>query len=121
MKQMINGVTTKKSNEEMESINEWLKTERMKRIKIVQRGNFNNSICPICGKKMDIRERSNGSPLINANVCNECDKRYVFTFRLLPIPMELAPNLYMKYLDAELLIELTKKVKSVHTNHADVA
>lgn len=131
MKKVNEGVTTKKSskatdsvekmNKEMESINKWLQADRMKRIEIAQCGKFNNSICPICGKEMGIRDRSNGSPLVNANVCNECDKRYVLTFRLLPIPTELAPNLYMKYLDAELLIELTKRVKSIHTNHADVA
>lgn len=131
MKKDHEGVTTNKSNKvmnnaefinkEMDTINKWLQTDRMKRIKIAQYGNFNNSVCPICGKEMDIRERSNGSPLVNANVCNKCDKRYVFTFRLLPISTELAPNFYLKYLDAELLIELTKRVKSIHTNHTDVA
>lgn len=131
MKKFQNGVTTNKSinvknsietiNKEMESINKWLQADRMKRIKIAQYGNFNNSVCPICGKEMEVRERSNGSPLVNANVCNECDKRYVLTFRLLPISADLAPNFYLKYLEAELLIELTKRVKSIHTNHSDVA
>lgn len=131
MKKVNEGVTTNKSskatdsvekmNKEMDTINKWLQTDRMKRIKIAQYGNFNNSVCPICGKKMGIRERSNGSPLVNANVCNECDKRYVLTFRLLPVSIEEAPNFYLKYLEAELLIELTKRVKSIHTNHSDVA
>lgn len=131
MEKLNKGVTTNKSNKvnnsveeinkEMESINKWLQTERMKRIEIAQYGRFNNSVCPICGKEMSVRERSNGSPLVNANVCNECDKRYVFTFRLLPVSVELAPNFYLKYLEAELLIELTKRVRSIHTNHSDVA
>lgn len=131
MRKANKGVTTYKSNnvnnsveeinKEMESINKWLQTERMKRIEIAQYGNFNNSVCPICGKEMNVRERSNGSPLVNANVCNECDKRYVLTFRLLPVSEELAPNFYLKYLEAELLIELTKRVISIHTNNSDVA
>lgn len=137
MKKIKNGSTTKKSqnemeevkvfNEQMKSINEWRKEERAKRKSIALSSQYENSVCPICGKEIHDRECCNGDPLVKTYVCSECDKRYVFPLRLLTIGAskkeitQLAQSFYTLYLDAELNIEFYNKVKSLTTNHSDVA
>lgn len=137
MKKIKNGSTTKKSqnemeevkvfNEQMKSINEWRKEERAKRKSIALSSQYENSVCPICGKEIHDRECCNGNPLVKTYVCSECDKRYVFPLRLLTIGAskkeitQLAQSFYTLYLDAELNIEFYNKVKSLTTNHSDVA
>ncbi len=129
MKNVNNGVTTQKSNEEMQKelnefkpINDWYEEERNKRITLAQtsRGR-NNKICPICGKEISIRERCSGFPLVNACVCSDCDKRYVFPFRISPLSIDYAPTWLMHCIDAEMLIEFAKRTNSRSTNHTDVA
>lgn len=127
------GVTAQKSieemqkeanafNEKMKPINDWLKEEERKRITIARNSSeHENTICPICGKEISIRERCNGTPLVNACVCGECDKRYVFPFRVSPLSINDAPSMLKHYMDAELMIEMTKKIKSLSANHTDVA
>lgn len=138
MKKFNNGSTTKKSleemekeckvfNEQMKPINEWRKEERAKRINIAQSSQYENTVCPICGKEIPDRECCNGDPLVKTYVCSECDKRYVFPLRLLTIGAskkditQLAQSFYTLYLDAELNIEFSNKVKSLLANHTDVA
>lgn len=137
MKKIKNDSTTKKSqnemeevkvfNEQMKSINEWRKEERAKRKSIALSSQYENSVCPICGKEIHDRECCNGDPLVKTYVCSECDKRYVFPLRLLTIGAskkeitQLAQSFYTLYLDAELNIEFYNKVKSLTTNHSDVA
>lgn len=133
-----NSVTPKKSLEEMENeckvfneqmkpINEWRKEERAKRINIAQSSQYENSVCPICGKEIPDRECCNGDPLVKTYVCSDCDKRYVFPFRLLTIGTskkviaQLSQSFYNLYLNAELNIEFSNKVKSLIANHSDVA
>lgn len=114
-------------NEQMKSINEWRKEERAKRKSIALSSQYENSVCPICGKEIHDRECCNGAPLVKTYVCSECDKRYVFPLRLLTIGAskkeitQLAQSFYTLYLDAELNIEFYNKVKSLTTNHSDVA
>lgn len=134
----INGSTTKRSfedmqnecnvfNEQMKPINEWRKEERAKRINIAQSSQYENTVCPICGKEIPDRECCNGDPLVKTYVCSECDKRYVFPLRLLTIGAskkeitQLVQSFYTLYLDAELNIEFSNKVKSLLANHSDVA
>ena len=134
----INGSTTKRSfedmqnecnvfNEQMKPINEWRKEERAKRINIAQNSQYENTVCPICGKEIPDRECCNGDPLVKTYVCSECDKRYVFPLRLLTIGAskkeitQLAQSFYTLYLDAELNIEFSNKVKSLLANNTDVA
>lgn len=133
MKKINNVVTAQKSieemqkevnvfNEKMKPINDWLKEEKRKRIVIAQHSsNHDNTICPICGKEIQIRERCNGTPLVDACVCGECDKRYVFPFRISPLNVSDAPSMLKHYMDAELMIEMAKKIKSLSANHTDVA
>lgn len=139
MKQMINGVTTKKSIEEMEKevkvfnekmkpINDWQKEERSKRAFIAQNSTeHDNAICPICGKEITNRESCNGMPLVDACVCNECDKRYVFPFRMMTRDMSkkdikgYAGFFLSAYMNAEMTIEYTKRIKLLIANHSDVA
>lgn len=127
------GVTAQKSieemqkeanafNEKMKPINDWLNEEERKRITIARNSSeHENTICPICGKEISIRERCNGTPLVDSCVCGECDKRYVFSFRISPLSINDAPFMLKHYMDAELMIEMTKKIKSLSTNHTDVA
>lgn len=136
---MINGVTTKKSIEEMEKevkvfnekmkpINDWQKEERSKRAFIAQNSTeHDNAICPICGKEITNRESCNGMPLVDACVCNECDKRYVFPFRMMTRDMSkkdikgYAGFFLSAYMNAEMTIEYTKRIKLLIANHSDVA
>lgn len=138
MKNNIYGSTTKKSLEEMENecktfneqmkpINEWRKEERAKRKNIAQSSQYENSVCPICGKEIPDRECCNGEPLVKTFVCSDCDKRYVFPLRLFTIGTskkeinQLAQSFYTLYLDAELNIEFSNKVKSLIANDSNVA
>lgn len=136
---MINGVTSKKSIEEMEKevkvfnekikpINDWQKEERSKRAFIAQNSTeHDNTICPICGKEITIREICNGMPLVDACVCGECDKRYVFPFRMMTRDMSkkdikgYAGFFLSAYMNAEMTIEYTKRFKLLIANHSDVA
>ena len=43
-------------NEQMKPINEWRKEERAKRINIAQSSQYENSVCPICGKEIPDRD-----------------------------------------------------------------
>ena len=132
------GVTTKKSIEEMENeckvfneqmkpIYEWRKKERARRVGIAQSSHYENTVCPICGKEIPDRECCNGNPLVKTYVCSECNIRYVFPLRLLTIGAskkeinQLVQSFYTLYLDAELNIEFSNKVKSLLANHTDVA
>ena len=114
-------------NEQMKPINEWRKVERAKRIYIAQSSQYENSVCPICGKEIPDRECCNGDPLVKTYVCSDCDKRYVFPFRLLTIGAskkeitQLSQSFYNLYLNTELNIEFSNKVKSLIANHSDVA
>lgn len=138
MKKFNNGSTTKKSLEEMENeckvfneqmkpINEWRKEERAKRKNIAQSSHYENTVCPICGKEIPDRECCNGDPLVKTYVCSECDKRYVFPLRLMTLGVskkeinQVAQSFYTLYLDAELNIEFSNKVKSLIANQTDVA
>lgn len=139
MKQIINGVTTQKSIEEMEKevkvfnekmkpINDWQKEERSKRAFIAQNSTeHDNTTCPICGREITIRESCNGLPLVDACVCSECDMRYVFPFRMMTRDMSkkdikgYAGFFLSAYMNAEMIIECTKRTKLLIANHSDVA
>lgn len=114
-------------NEQMKPINEWRKEERAKRKNIAQSSQYENSVCPICGKEIPDRECCNGEPLVKTFVCSDCDKRYVFPFRLLTIGVsekeieQIAQSYYNLYLNAELNIEFSNKVKSLIANDSNVA
>lgn len=114
-------------NEQMKPINEWRKEERAKRKNIAQSSQYENTVCPICGKEIPDREYCYGDPLVKTYVCSECNIRYVFPLRLLTIGAskkeitQLAQSFYTLYLDAELNIEFSNKVKSLLANHSDVA
>lgn len=135
----MNGVTTQKSNEEMQKevnqlnvelkpINDWFSEERMNRIIIAQISKeHDNEICPICGKRIGDREGCNGLPVVDTQVCGNCDKRYIFPFKMMTRGMqtkeiaEYAYSFYNAYLNAELTIELSNKINSLIANHTDVA
>lgn len=115
-------------NEKMKPINDWQREERTKRMVIAQNSeDYNNNICPICGKEIPDRECCNGDPLIDACVCGECDKRYVFPFRMMTATThksqltKFAKSYFCMAMDAELMIEMTKKIKSLSANNTDVA
>lgn len=115
-------------NKEMDSINNWMQKEQSNRKYVALTSEeHENEICPICGRQIEEREGSNGMPLVDACVCYDCDKRYVFPFRLRSgqIPDKEFNNVawqnYLICMQAELLIETTNKIKSLHTNHSDVA
>lgn len=115
-------------NENMKPINDWLREEGASRIYIARNSeDYDNDICPICGKEIPDRESCNGSPLVEACVCGDCDKRYVFPFRmrtryLLDQEIEReATKQYQICLNAELMIEFSKKIKSLSADHTDVA
>lgn len=133
------GVTINKSNEELEnqttvnnknydSINLWSQKEENQRKHIALTSEeHENEKCPICGRTIKGSECSNGLPLVNALVCNNCDKRYVYPYRLRSSQLtkkELANDAwqnYLIYMQAELLIEMSDRIKSLSTNHSDVA
>lgn len=139
MKNLNKGVTTNKSNKEMnnqseimnemmKAIDDWQREERETRIAIAHDPNkYENIVCPICGKEMSDTDSCNGDPLVNTCVCSECDKRYVFPFRLLTLGLnkkdtkEMADSYYHLYLNAELSIEFSNKVKLLFGNNSDVA
>lgn len=115
-------------NEKLKPIQEWFNAEKRKRLRIAQSSSeHDNTICPICGKKLSDDDCNNGLPLVDACVCGDCDKRYVYPFRLRSgqVPNKELNNMsWQKYLicmQAELLIETTNKIKSLNTNHSDVA
>ena len=114
-------------NEQMKPINEWRKEERARRVEIAQNSQYENTVCPICGKEIPDRECCNGDPLVKTYVCSECDKRYVFPLRLITVGLSkkqisnYALMYYNLYLDAELNIEISHKIKSLTANHTDVA
>lgn len=115
-------------NEKMNPINDWLNEERIKRTNVAQSSKeHDNEICPICGKSICGREGCNGLPMVDAQVCGDCDKRYVFPFKMMTKNMlkmeigEYANSFYNAYLNAELMIEMTNKIKSLIANHTDVA
>lgn len=88
------GVTANKSNEKLENqttvnnkkvdyINLWRQREENNRKHIALTSEeHENDKCPICGRTLEARESSNGFPLVNALVCNNCDKRYIYPYRL---------------------------------------
>ncbi len=133
------GMTANKSNEKLEnqatvnnkkldSINLWIQKEENSRKYIALTSEeHENEKCPICGRTIKGSECSNGFPLVNALVCNDCDKRYVYPYRLRSSQLtkrELANDSWHNYLifmQAELLIEMSNKIKSLSTNHSDVA
>lgn len=146
MEKIINGVTTNKSNSNIESVNEtvskkmkameekmdyatnWFNEEKNKRVDIaVNSATHNNDICPICGKKMGERERCNGLPLVDACVCPDCDKRYVFPFRMWTSGCSTEETKQKAYrhfgfcFQAELQIGMSDILNSLFANHTDVA
>ena len=139
MKTRNEGVTANKSNQNlkdkvavynknMESINIWKDKEESRRKYIALTSEENeNEKCPICGRTIKGSECSNGLPLVNALVCNNCDKRYVYPYRLRSSQLtkkKLANDAwqnYLIYMQAELLIEMADRIKSLSADHSDVA
>lgn len=139
MKKLNEGVTANQSNQnlenkvvvcnnKMESINFWrAKEENRRKYIALNSESHENDICPICGRSIKGDESSNGMPLVNALVCYKCDKRYVYPYRLRSSQLtgkELANASWQNYLifmQAELLIEMSDKIKSLSTNRSDVA
>lgn len=132
------GVTANKSNQKlenkiavynkkMESINFWrAKEESRRKFIALNSESHENDKCPICGRTIEGQDGSNGMPLVNAIVCNNCDKRYVYPYRLRSSQLtkkELANvswHNYLIFMQAELLIEMSDKIKSLSTNQSDM-
>ena len=138
MKKLHEGVTTYKSNgksenqttvnnKNLDSINFWSQKEENYRKHIALTSEeHENEKCPICGRTIKGSECSNGLPLVNALVCNNCDKRYVYPYRLRSSQLtkkKLANDAwqnYLIYMQAELLIEMADRIKSLSADHSDV-
>lgn len=117
----------KEFNEKMRPIQEWFNAEKRKRLRIAQSSSeHDNTICPICGKELSYDDCNNGLPLVDACVCSDCDKRYVFPFKMMTRGQhELeykgrAFSFFNAHLDSELFIEMGKRTKSIIANHSHV-
>lgn len=117
----------KELNEKMKPIQEWFNAEKRKRLCIAQSSSeHDNTICPICGKRLSYDDCNNGLPLVDACVCGDCDKRYVFPFKMMTRGQhELeyqnrALGFFNAHLDSELLIEMGRRMKSIIANHTDL-
>ena len=134
MEHNCKGVTAKKSitemeneinefNEMMKPIQEWFNEEKRKRISIAQSSSeHDNAICPICGKELAYDDCNNGLPLVDACVCGDCDKRYVFPFKMMTRGQheleykERALSYFNAHLNSELFIEMGRWIKSLTAN-----
>lgn len=100
---------------ELEPITKWFNKEQEKRFRLAFNVKGNNKTCPICGKPLTPQTSCNGEPLVKANVCCECDNRYVIPYRLMTVGYDLeqiernAPNYFRLYMQGELTIEYKKK------------
>lgn len=114
-------------NKKMKPINDWTNQERLRRLSIAQNSDYENNVCPICGKAIVGTDWGGGDPLVDALVCGECDMRYVFPFRMMTANThksqlkEFAKSYFRMAMDAELMIETTKKIKLLSADHTDVA
>lgn len=117
----------KEFNERMKPIQEWFNAEKRKRLCIAQSSSeHDNTICPICGKKLSYDDCNNGHPLVDACVCGDCDKRYVFPFKMMTRDQHefeykaRALSFFNAHLDSELFIEMGRRIKSIIANHSDL-